>query len=298
MVKPYEIRIKDGRIFILDQYSVLIYDSKTFKMIKTLCRRGEGPQEIKTFPRIELTDDKIFVTDNTKVIIYDRNFTYLKEYNMGKIVNRIVPIQENFVVSFQQDTGKDKFTVFLLYNSNMKELKKLVLAPIPNDVSNILISPWPKCRNWKDKVFISIPQKGFYIEIYDKNGSLLYKIEKKMNPVKAGEKHRKLVVDEWRYFLGRKLFNKVKERGQTDIPIRDPLPLINNFWVFDDHIYVKTYHITDTAEKFVITDLKGNTIKSVFLPWTYKELFTFDKERFYYLSESENEGWDLHCVDF
>jgi hypothetical protein len=298
MVKPYEILIKDGHIFILDQYSAFIYDQKTFKLLVTLCRVGEGPKEIKTFPRIELSNDKIYISDNTKTILYNKDFQYLKEFNMGKTVNRVVPVLENYIVISSQDIGKDSFTIFSLYNNNMEKIKDLVIDPIPEDVSTVLISPWPRCRNWKNNIFIAIPQKGFYIEVYNKNGILQYKIDKKIDTIKPSEKHRILVMEELLYFLGKNRFEKVRDRGHFKIPIRDPLPPINNFWVFDDRIYVKTYEITDTKEKFIIMDLKGNIIKTVFLPRTYKELLTFDKNRFYYLAESEEEGWELREVDF
>jgi len=42
MGKPYELRIDGGYMYITDQYSVLVYDIKTFKLVKRLGNKGEG----------------------------------------------------------------------------------------------------------------------------------------------------------------------------------------------------------------------------------------------------------------
>jgi len=76
------------------------------------------------------------------------------------------------------------------------------------------------------------------------------------------------------------------------------MPAINNFWVLDNAIYVKTYDITETKEKYIIMDLKGNILKDVFLPKAPMELLTFANKAFYYLEDSEaEECWALSSVD-
>jgi hypothetical protein len=37
--------------------------------------------------------------------------------------------------------------------------------------------------------------------------------------------------------------------------------------------------------------------KTVFLPRTYRRILTFSKNKFYYLSDSGEDGWALHEVD-
>lgn len=66
MVKPIELRIDSGYIYITDQYSVFVYDLKTFKLVKKLGSRGEGPQEFKSFPKINFTRDKLILSTPDK----------------------------------------------------------------------------------------------------------------------------------------------------------------------------------------------------------------------------------------
>ena len=73
---------------------------------------------------------------------------------------------------------------------------------------------------------------------------------------------------------------------------------MNNFWEIDDGIYVKTYDITDTKEKYIIMDLKGNIQKTLYLPIVFKELLTFNQNTFYYLEDTDEESWALHAVRF
>ncbi|MCP5103649.1 MAG: hypothetical protein GY950_09735, partial [bacterium] len=71
-----------------------------------------------------------------------------------------------------------------------------------------------------------------------------------------------------------------------------------NFFVADDNIYIKTYQRKNSLEKYIIMDLKGNIQKTVFLPESSPNLFTFKSNRFYYLVENEeDEIWELHSVD-
>ena len=119
-----------------------------------------------------------------------------------------------------------------------------------------------------------------------------------MEKIKSGEKHKRMRLEEILYFIGRKRFERFRARGTFKKPLSKFIPCINNFWVIDDRIYVRTHDITDTEEKYIIMDLKGAILKTVFLPRTYREILTFNQNKFYYLKESENDdGWTLHSVD-
>jgi hypothetical protein len=192
---------------------------------------------------------------------------------------------------------KKEYTAFILYNSKLEEIKDLVIEPPDPGVYEFLITPWTVCRSWDDKAFISRPKKGFYIEVFNKNGEKLYQIEKNVEKIKSGEKHRNLYMEEILYFLGRRRFERARERGIFKKPMREFLPSIGNFWVLEDKIYVKTYDITETKQKYIIMDLKGNILKTVFLPKVYWEILTFSKNKFYYLEDREEEGWVLQAVD-
>jgi hypothetical protein len=297
MGKPYELRMDGEYIYITDQYTVFVYDAKTVKLVKKLGNKGEGPEEFKSYPKITFTSDRLILNDLYKIIMYSKDFILIKEINLHSTSDRVIPIEDNFILKISKVIDKKEHTVFALYNNKLGKIKDLVIEPPDPGVYEFLITPWTVCRSWNDKVFIARPQKGFYIEVFNKNGEKLYRIEKNLENIKSGEKHRKLFMDEVLYFVGRRRFERARERGIYKKPMREFLPSIKNFWVLDDRIYVKTYDITDTKQKYIIMDLKGNIQKILFLPKAHREILTFSKNKFYYLEDTEEKGWVLHAVD-
>lgn len=299
MVKPTELRVDDKHIYIADQNSVFVYDKATFKLVKKLSKKGEGPGELKNHPRISLTREGLILNDSRKIIIYTNAFDIKKEIRLLISTERANPIGDHFVLYHSEEINKKPFRVFSLYNSKPEKVKDLVLQPEDPEIAKYLLFPWSRCRTWKDKIFIAQPRKGFYIDVFDKTGEKVYRIEKKVENILAREDHRNLYKAEMLSFIGRRRFEMLKARGMFDRPMKKYVPDMNNFWVTDNRIYVKTYELKDRTEKYVIMDIKGNTIKTVFLPWSFKELLAFNNNTFYYLEDSEEEeSWVLHTIRF
>ncbi len=296
IVKPIELRMDDRYIYISDQSSVFVYAVNTFKFVKKLCKKGEGPEEFRTHPRIAYTHDRLILCDAYKIIVYTRDFKLIKEIKVHSFTDRVNPIEDNFILTRFQVIDEKKCRVFSLHNGKLEKIKDLIIEPeIPR---GFLIYPWSRSRSRNDKVYIAQPQKGLYIDVFNKYGKKLYHIEKKTKEIKSSDKHKKMALEKMRYFVGRRRFEKARARGVFKKPLSKFIPYINNFWVVDDKIYIKTYDITGKEEKYIIMDIKGTILKTVFLPMTYMEILTFNKNKFYYLMESENDdGWVLHSVD-
>ena len=295
IAKPTVLRVDDQYIYISDQYSVIIYDINTFKIVKKLCGRGEGPEEFKAYPKIIFASGQLILHDNYKIILYSKDYKPVSEMKLPSTSDWVNPVEDNFVLSTMEVIDNNEYMAFTLYNGRLEKMKTLVMEPVDRDVSKYLITPWPQCRTLDDKIFIAQPHKGFYIDVFDEHGKKLYHIQKEMEKIKAGEIHREAYKEEILYFLGRRLYEKARDRGIYKKPMKEYLPPIKRFWVMDHKIYVKTYDITAVKEKYVIMNLKGNILKTVFLPKTYREILTFKNNRFYYLKESEDDdGWVLH----
>lgn len=287
--KPTEIRMNDGYLFIVDQQSVLVYDLKSFTQIKKLCRQGEGPQEFQKWPRITFTDDKLALSDNYKVILFSKKFQYLREIKLGSLSDCALPIDDRFVITDSKTIDGVECRVFLLIDNKGQKIKDLLIEPITPQMRNYFLGPFSRARSWKDRVFIAQPHKGFYIDVFDKEGKKLYQIEKEVKQIKSQEKYRQLRINEILFAVGRSRFEQARKRGIFEKPLMEFVPAINNFWVTDDSIYVKTYDITATKEKYIIMDLQGNIRKTVFLPIVYKEILTFHNNTFYYLEDNEEK---------
>ena len=297
MVNPIELRIKKDYMYISDQYSVFIINMKNFDLVKKIGNRGEGPEEFRTSPRISFSGNKLILYDSDKIVIYSSDFKLIKEEKLTTYTDRVIPIDDNFVLSNSRIIGTKNYRVFTLYNNDLTKIKDLVVEIKNPYFQKFLINPWSRCRSWKDEIFIVQPNKGFYIVVFDKNGNKLYTIFKEMEKIKTEEKHKISYMEEIRYFVGKKLFQKALQKGAFNKEMREFVPAINNFWVLDNFIYIKTFDITDTSEKYIIMDLKGKILKEVFLPKTYLEILTFNNNKFYYLIENEvDEAWVLHSI--
>ena len=77
--------------------------------------------------------------------------------------------------------------------------------------------------------------------------------------------------------------------------------------VTDERIYVKTSQTKGDKDEFIIMDLKGNTLKKVYLPAVKKQryvntmlgipakFYKIYQNKFYYLYENEDEEeWEIH----
>ena len=298
MVKPIELRMNGGYIYISDQNSIFVYDKNAFKLVKRLGKKGEGPEEFSAHPKITFTSDRLILFDGYKIVMYLKNFKLVEEIKLRSFTDRANPIGNCFVLTNSKVVDEKEYRVFALYNSKMEKIRDLVTEPVDQNGFKFLLGPWSRCRNWENKIFIAQPYKGFYINVFNEQGKALYHIEKKVKKVKSEGKHRKLFMEEILYFLGRRHFERVRARGVYKKPMKEFLPPIKNFWVLDDRIYVKTYDITDKKEKYVIMDLDGNILRTLFLPIVHREILTFDKGKFYYLKEiDEDEVWALHSIN-
>lgn len=246
MVRPIELHINAGNIYISDQSSVFVYDEKSFKLVKKLCSKGEGPQQFKTNARIAFSNDRLILYDPYKIIIYTRYFILQKEMNLRNMVSRIIPIEEKYIMPELKTVEKQVYQVFIIYDNKFEKVKDISSELQNEDNFKYLITPFSICRSFDNKAFIAHPHKSFNIEVYNKNGEKLYQIDKKMLPIKFTEVHRQAYIDELKYFLGNDRFERARARGVFNKPMKDYMPAINNFWVLDNAIYVKTDNITET----------------------------------------------------
>lgn len=296
LARPLELRVHKGYVFISDQSSVFVYDVNTFKLVRKLFRRGDGPEEFKGNLRIAFTSDKLVFYDSYKIIVYSEDFNLIKEIR-ERSSDRVNPIGDNFALDASRVIDGKEYRVFGLYNGKFGKIRDLVLEQEDRSLYDFFFSPWSRCRSWNDKIFVAQPRKGFYINVFDKNGKKLYQINKDVKPVKAEEKHREAYIEELVYLVGRNRVERFRARGNFKRPMMEFMPPIKNFWVANDRIYVRTYDITESEEKYIIMDLKGNILKTVFLPETSWETLTFSQNKFYYLAENEeDEVWDLHVI--
>ena len=146
MITPRELRMDGGYIYVSDQFSVLAYDMKTFKRVKTLGRKGEGPQEFRAWPGATFTKDKLILSDPYKIIIYSKDFKLLREISLRSHSGRVHPVEDFFVLTKSQVIDQKEYTIFALYNSKLEKIKDLVIEPYNEYNSKYFLTPFSRSR--------------------------------------------------------------------------------------------------------------------------------------------------------
>jgi hypothetical protein len=240
-----------------------------------LGKKGDGPHDFKYLPYVFVHDKFISCTDFTKTIWYNKNGKVIKVKNYSEFKDfdlnsemLLIPSSHDTLVRITCDHERSKRDVVLL-DSNFNFITKLHQGPFVWKQTD----PIPyrtHTQIYKDRIFISDSEKGFFIKVFNIKGEHL------------------------------KTIDKSKSVG----PAVPPYPLLHHFIVKDNKIYVTTFKKRDHLQEMIIMDLKGNILKRIFLPIPAIksqrgslrfDLFDIHDGKIYQLlKDNEAKKWRLH----
>lgn len=295
LMQPFMISTNDSHLYVADNETIFIYFLNTFKFIKKVGKRGEGPGEFKLGPLIRSYANFLSASDMGKIIIYSLNGKLLREERMPPkfaFSNFVYPVGNNFAV-FQPNrtSGNLFFTITLLDNefNFIKELAR-VKRSLAKRGSFEPITDYFRHEVLNDRIYIADSSKGFYIDVFDSNGTKQYTIDKKYEKIKITDQVKQDIEKE---MDSSKLDRMIKKRSR--IVYKEYFPAIQHFRVNGGKIYVFTYKEKGTKQEVVILDLKGSIQKRVFVTKPEGRLFSISNNTYYYLLENETkEEWELH----
>jgi hypothetical protein len=323
--KPQLIKVFEDDVFVVEGHKLFVYSLKDLRLKRKIGKEGEGPGEFNLDPNrtaaVSVFPESLIIESRFKVVYFSRDGKFIKEIRKHPGTVQTVPIGKNFVVHkiLYGPGGKSYFTLNL-YDSEMKEIKELYRVKFFNfegklhlmaDSINFCI-----CDN---KLFIEESTDGFVIEVFDSEGNKLNRIEKPYKKIKVTENLREEALD---HFLSiPALRQAVKEKGKIEVVndlerrggliYTDYLPAIQDIKTDGKSIFLKTCHKKGDKEKYFLMDVKGKTLKEIYLPMTRKESFfnqlqgdkkyySFYNHKFYYLKNVEtedDENWEVHVED-
>jgi hypothetical protein len=305
IMKPDMFAVSDERIIITERTSVSIYSLKDFHLIRKFGKEGEGPQEFKISPfgppmAALPYNGKIYVSSDSKVSVFTNDGEFVSEA-------RVMPFQfyrpfgDKFIFT-AMGTDENKQTVLSinLADGKFNKLKELYLSDMtvgPSVKFNFPLTPFTFIP-YKDRLYIVVGKEGFAIDVYDGNGTKLYRIKKDYESVTVPEDYKKKTLkwfqtnpgmkDYWEFFKDRITF-------KTDYPA------IQNMFVTDDRVYVLTYKQKDGNSEMIVMDLKGKEEKRFFVPVVspvgldYYDKYDIYEGHLYRLVENvDDETWELH----
>lgn len=307
LARPEKIVVDEDALYVLEGAYVFIYSLKDCRLIKKFGKKGNGPGELNPLLRyklhMEVFNEEIILNSRFKIVFYTSRGEFKKEKRIPFTVLQVIPIDENFAIIKQVFNEKGTNSVGLeFYDSGFKKFKTAYSRTYPHFRKSGRIDMLPHLifiRKYDNKIF-SFDQKGdFVINVYDSSG-------KHFKKIKAEYKKRKVTKE---------YINKTWEWARKDIRLRslseerrrmayfpDYFPVMKNFVVNDNKIYVHTYQMKTGEDKseFVIIDFKGKILKKIYLKGADINTiefapYSFKKGKYFCLFENpETEKIELH----
>jgi hypothetical protein len=309
ILKPDLIKVDGNDLVIAEGVSISIYKLNDFKMIKKIGKEGEGPQEFKTVMGLGLTVDispqYLVINSIAKISYFSRNGEFLKEKKVGPGTH-MTPFNGKFVgnaMSFDQKTGPTM--AFNLYNNKQEKIKEICSHGLPLikgkgtvTLLDMISQITPQYQTSIDRIIIGGKQ-NFEIDIYDSEGNFLKTIKRDLEKQELSSDDKDKVLEIYRTHP---IYKDFWERLKSEIKVPSYFPDYRCFWVSNQKVYVQTFKKKQGRTEFLIFNLNGKYLETLFLPLVYQDIFnayvyTIDGGKIYQLVENEEEEWELRISE-
>lgn len=318
ILNPEMVVVSGDKVFAVQGAEIFTYSLKDLSLTGKFGKKGEGPGEVKVVPvfsnNILVYPDYIFMESMDKLVYFSRDGKFIKEKRCFPLTINLVPVGNNFVgKAAVQDENRKSYGAVTLFNSNVEKIKELYRQEYAQQGANINLIP-DSLNIWAadDKLFIDKSPEGFVIDVYDREGKKLYRIQNKYEKIKVTGEHKKNIIETFKQERLVKIRGWENVRQSLTFHYPDYFPAIQDFLIADKKIYVRTFKKkADTKEEeYVVMDLKGSILKTLYLPQIKKseqfvrmigmdpKFYSITKNKFYYLVENEDEEeWELHVKE-
>jgi hypothetical protein len=315
---PEMLEVDGDELFVTQETTVLIYSLEDYKLKKKFGRKGQGPGDFQSFKwylarakDIDLTilPDTIFVGSMLKASYFSREGNFIKEKRLREVMMtvNIAPLGKGFaargIKSERDEMKKGKPGLYYTFNILDKEgykIKELCRYHFPYGVAKKI----PEYHVTGNRIFIS-GKDGLVIDVYDEQGNLEKTIKKDYKKVEFAREDKQKIIKWYQedpYY--RKYFVPNKRRWnllQDDIEKAKYFPEFHIFLISDGKLFLQTYRIKDGKTEFLVFDLEGKFLKTLYLPLVYKDftiphLYTIGKGKLYRLVEKADENYMLHIT--
>jgi len=305
VLKPTFLAIDDTQVYIADQSSVRIYSFKDFKFKKKFGKQGEGPQEFLTVSgegiAINPQKDQLVVNSTGKVSFWTKDGQYIKELKTRgmQVMGLYQPIGKGFA-GYDIILGENQSVDMTLniFDHQLKKVKELQRQKFFSQSSLDFPMLMAIFQTHDNKIFAS-GQEGFVINIFNEKGDKVGAITQEYKQLKLTDSYKERVIN----FMKTSPFTKDRyELIKNMIKFRPYFPVIQNFVVADNKVYVTTYLEKGDASEIFVFDTSGKFLKKVFLKVKLVDAIrpypsAFKNDKLYQIFDNdENETWEIHAT--
>jgi hypothetical protein len=91
IMKPNIIAVNGNKLYISDQYTIIVYSLDNFSVLHRFGRKGDGPLEFRLLPFLYFFAEKLWVRDGSKILIFSKGMKLIKEMRVPISLTRIYP---------------------------------------------------------------------------------------------------------------------------------------------------------------------------------------------------------------
>ncbi|MGE5342709.1 MAG: hypothetical protein ACM3SY_14640 [Candidatus Omnitrophota bacterium] len=315
--KPHAIECDGENFYIVDDTTAHIYSMKGCKHIGSFGQRGEGPYELMHHPafctRLLLLNDRILFSSNHKMVVYTKKGKPIDEIIFHQFFNELMPFKKNYV-TVQLDTDEKTqlthiYKVILISPDfkNKRALITFVSPPTghPNHGQGFTLPLYTFINVVNDNLYVFSMQHDNEIIVFNQEGKEIKRIKVNLPRLNVTESLKRDVIDYLKNIRYYKLMKVNEDELEKRVFFREDLPCFRLFKIRNGIIYLQTYVKKGNDYQFVLMDLNGKILKTLFLPinvYDFSKIglqttFCFDKNTYYYLVDNdETENWELHKI--
>jgi hypothetical protein len=297
------ILVDDNQLYITEKASVYIYSLKNLKLKKTFGRKGEGPAEFKiTVYRglfLLLRKNYLVVDSYGRLSFFTKDGQFKAEFKTMPTVGKYVSLGVKLVgLGFKQYDKLNyfTFTIFDYKANDKKEIYRYKHPYQPRRHYNPLeTTRLPSYVTYDNKLYLRGEKNT--ILVFDDTGKTLAPIRFPYHEVKLTGKHKNYYIT---WYKTDPKFKPIYERDKRWIQFPDYFPVIRDFIIADEKIYVLTYEMKDGKNRLLELNPNGQLLQEAFIPLEEENAFrlfpyTVKGGMLYQVLENEEEEiWELH----
>jgi hypothetical protein len=305
LLKPYQVRVDESKIYIVEGAAICIYSLKDFSFLKKFGKEGEGPQEFIIPPpggvEIVVQPDFLLVSSPGKISYLTKEGEFKKEIKVTAIMHSgFFPIGKSFVGFGMKQEDNIIYYTINIFDTDLKKGNEVFRfkSPLqPGKVDFITASRRPLLSTFENKIFHGGEEGEIYV--FDASGKKISTISHKYEKVKLSDKHKKRYID---FFKTDPRFKQGWERFRDGVQFPGYFPVIRDLTVSDGKIYVLTYKEKEKKREFYLSGIDGKQLKKIMLPLPEMnplELYPYtirNNTLYQIIDNDDSEEWELHIT--
>ncbi len=301
----HPITVDGKNIFITDGIKVLIYSAKDFKLKKMFGKPGEGPGEFigsdgGKAVTADVTNKNIIVSSVNRISYFTKSGKFVNEIKTSEGFS-FVTFENNFVGTTFINEAKTTFSGLFFFDSKFKKVKELGRST--QFSLRTKFSPFFVLRAkpivYKGKLYVSNPDTGT-ITVYGNGAETIKTITHNYEKIKLAQTHKNEILGFYKNDVRiKQFFNMIKKL--IDFPVN--FPIVKNYHISDNKIYVLTYKKKGKSSEFVVFDLNGKFLKKIMFPLNHITLLEtspytiFNGKIYQLILDEDDDKWNLHIDD-